>query len=223
GKSSNVHEAAAAMQKARELMDRHGLSLPSAAVEDAAITSLPLGKPFSRQPYYMKLVLAIISRFYHCKPLIVSAYVHAREKTLYTIELFGRREDLMNAEYIYDFLLREGKRQYRQYKARTGQRGQRTHNSFMIGFYSAIHEQLEKNQQAATPLSESEALILREHDAIVEQTMRSAYPRIRRTTSRSGSRFNPHSFREGRERGANLQIRVPVDGSRHAPPLLPGS
>jgi hypothetical protein len=101
--SRNKHEAEAAMIKAYELMARYNVDVIEQD-KTRDFISIFVGQPalrHTRDAYYLSSLLV---DFYFVQGIWVSAWVAQREKMGRVLEITGTPENIVSAEYVYDFV-----------------------------------------------------------------------------------------------------------------------
>jgi len=142
------------------------------------------------------------------------------------IELTGANENLLVAEYTYNFLINRTEALWQEYKkqnkAKAGEK-----NSYQIGILKGFEEKLRTGEKKDTQVAKGEK---RSHSSLVcaaDQGLvrfyHSRYPRLR-VTRRTGPRLRADTYDAGRKEGSALVLHKGLhssDGNRGA--LLPDS
>ncbi len=140
-KSANPHEAELAMQRAMNLAARHEIDLSTLA-DDSEVSEIihrwfPMKARLSRE---WQLALNVAAAHFHVKPCI------SRPRKM--VAFIGRADAIEIADYIVTFLVREVRRQVKDFalsvrmsrkKMTSGKRA-----GFITGFFTGIHSRLEQ-------------------------------------------------------------------------------
>jgi predicted SprT family Zn-dependent metalloprotease len=237
--SANEHEAALAMQRARELMVRHEIeSVDIRQPSDFGHRVIYLGK--KRVERYQAMMAGLLNDFFMVRIIHTNYYDLDKLEQQKAIDLVGTLKNLEMAEYVYHFLderLEIFWDDFRKAMRAKGQlssalRGQK--QSFIIGvlkgFESKLKAQQFAEQQAgekpktksnsglAADLTSDESGRFKggEPLALVEQGLDRAledrFPRIQKKSYNSGRGMNQGAFDAGRKCGKSLNIHRPVHG-----------
>jgi predicted SprT family Zn-dependent metalloprotease len=238
--SANEHEAALAMQRARELMVRHEIeSIDIRQPSDFGHRVIYLGK--KRVERHQAMMAGLLNDFFMVRIIHTNYYDLDKLEQLKAIDLVGTARNLEMAEYVYHFLderLEIFWDDFRRSMRAKGQlssalRGQK--KSFIIGVLKGFESKL-KAQQFAEQESQSERKTRSTSDLeasmtseqrgrqlngietlqLVEQGLDRAlgdrFPRIQKKSYSSGRGMDQGAFDAGRKCGKSLNIHRPVHG-----------
>jgi hypothetical protein len=200
GASHNIHEAEAALKKARELTLKYNLEMLNSP--NATYDLRPVGPIYKRVPSYIWSICGIISDFYYC--LYICRSVEYAGKAERIIELYGERENLETAEYVYHFLINQGELEWQRFRSQNGIRGRKLRQSFLKGLYAGFRESLSLQTEQ---LAQQKALVWA-GDPHLDAFFRQRNPRVRSRQVQSQVYTDTHSA--GEEVGRNLSIRPGV-------------
>lgn len=215
--SDNIHEAALALQKARQLLARHQLTEVEAAGEEVVYLSISLNT--RRVSGVTRRLFAVISGFFPVSVIESSLYEPGLDHEMATFEIFGRRGAAHFAVHAWHFLA-ERLESLWQGQRRIGRGGQRERNSFMLGVLRGVEEELRRSRVAEAKTSESRALIAADADPAVLARLRRRYPRLHRRKL-AGRMVVSDQYQEGIEVGRRIKIHEAV-GNGAVGKLLPG-
>lgn len=218
--SANEHEAALAMQRATDLLQRHNLEMRSLDDYDSAgcvRVSLLTGK--KQIPSWRKAVCRLLKDYFFVEVIFSSLYDAQRRDAYKTIELLGRSENVPMAEHCYYFL--EQRLESLWEKNRSGFQGntRTAKNSYYLGLLhgfaqklaaqaeSARHTQPVQSQQrngnrTCTQAKAAGALIISE-DKVLQEFVGFHFPRVQIRSARS-VHIDPHSYEEAVAAGRNI-------------------
>ena len=201
-KSSNEHEAAAALAKARQIMDEYGISdgdIALAEVEEACARSCRTNRPPSWEVYLCQAVQDAMG---------VSSFITAEGDR----QFVGLGPSAEIAAYAYGVLFRQLQRQRKEYIAtklrRCSVARKRVRaNAFCLGWSRAVYAKIE-------------ALAPKAIDPKVQQYLAERYPNLVSVSSRQGqNKRTDNDFWRGADRGHDVQLHGGVSGGA-SPALL---
>ncbi len=199
--SPNVHEAEAAMGRARTLMDRYELDL---GVRDHDFCYAFLGEPVKQRSSIRQRIASTLVTFFGIELVwIPSRLVHS-DKKVWLMEICGTRTNLEIAGYVYDYLLHELQLLWlahqRQHPLLKGKGPKR---DFQMGVMRGLREKLE--QEEGEPQSSGTRELV-----LIKQEKLKAFYNNRHPNLSSGRRLTVRlsaSFQAGLAEGRNLDIR----------------
>lgn len=219
-KSSNENEAALAMQKANELIEKYNI-MQLDSEQDVSYTYAIINKKMKRIESYQRQICAILRDFFYVK--IVTSYLYdpLSNQTHKTIEILGTNENVAIAEYCYHFLENRLSALWSQVKHRYNGKTRTEKNSYYLGllngFYDKLNRQKKKPQHNKSSAWTSKncqkhdeiySLVVAEDEKLTEYVgMR--FPRLR-TLSRRGPRIYKSTYDEGLETGKKITFNKGV-------------
>jgi len=218
--SGNRHEAAAAMGKAQELMEKYNLDLV-AARPDRSFQSCFLGKPGLRHGIETSLLANLLQDFYFISAVWVPVYVVDRGRMGRALEVSGTPENLRMAAYVFEFVNRYIEDQWAPYRGKSRSGGGRK-GEFATGVIDGFRDRLEAGRSTRKEGKQKGGrALLRLKDPLLKRYVAERYPFIR-TSGRRLRLGNEEARRRGLEKGRNLVLYRPLesDSASGAPPLL---
>lgn len=211
--SSERHEAELAMQRVRELCDRHNLkSLPEQ--DDTYIMQI-INQHKKRLSSEQLAICGLLTSNFAVNVICSSLYSAADNATHRTIELFGRVADVKIAEYVYCFLLNQINVLWEKERITLPPRERRGRRSFSEGLLAGFAQTLARRQRGAAA-REARAL------TVQLQTQAASFSKTRcprvRTVSVGGSRHLRDSYARGYAAGSKIKLHQGMD-KRSTPPL----
>jgi len=230
-RSANEHEAALAMQKANELIDKYNLRQRTDDSErryrHAIINS---GK--RRLAGWQRLIGAILRDFFYVRVVMAEAYDPASNEHHKTIDLFGLAENVAVAEYCYAFLERELAVLWQRHQTRFRRGGITEKNSYYLGVLAGFQQKLQAQQEASRPAVQSPlaggpapsprarqtpstavaattSALTVAADHGLDDFLALRYPRLR-TVRRAGARINRSTYEHGTTDGHAIILRKGV-------------
>jgi len=198
-KSSNEHEAATALAKARTLMEEHGVSMDDIAMSEIGEAKAK-GSTTQRPPLWETALCMTVRHALGCK-VIIDADLHriyigpgpAPEIASYTFVVLFRQLKSARQEYIRLHLKR----------CRPGRKRQRA-DIFCEAWAKAVYSKVKALMPAVPLHAATDQYIARRFDSLVEVGNRSA--------SLKGSRLENDYWR-GHQAGRSIDLSQGVDGS----------
>ncbi len=210
--SSNEHEAYLAMRRARELQSKHRIEEIEQGIADGCV-NLEIGLGKQRQRPYEGRIASILINHFHVEIVFLSRFNAMRCQEEALIDLMGRPEDVVLAEYVHSFLHKSAEALWQSRREQTGAKGLRARNSYIRGLLAGFHEKLDREREDSAlgaKGASSQALILAA-DAERLGFKAQRYPRL--TSRLSTARVDGSAFAEGRSEGAKLTLRTPIASS----------
>lgn len=204
GESSNKFEAQLALAKAHELSVKHNIGMSQSRLEPH-YGLRPLGPLFKRVPSYIWGITKILEGFYFiqyiCRP-IRSRCPETKNETYKIIEIYGTKENLEMAEYVYYFLLHSGEMNWRIHREQLKLRNNKLKLSFLQGLYNGFYCQLQKQREIIV----AEKSLIWLGDPNLDAFFSTRNPRVRRVNHYTKRDLDTH--RAGLQTGENLRIRL---------------
>ncbi len=213
--SSNEHEAYLAMRRARELQSKYRIKEIEQGITDGCV-NLVIGQGKQRQRPYEGRIASILINHFHVEIVFLSRFnaTTCQEEAL--VDLMGRPEDVVLAEYVHSFLHKSAETLWQSRRKETGAKGVRARNSYIRGLLAGFHEKLDQERNdsvlGATEASSQALILAADAERLGFKARR--YPRL--TSRRSTARVDGSAFAEGKNEGAKLTLRTPIASS--APP-----
>jgi len=200
--SRNKHEAEAAMIKAYELMARYNIDLIE---QDKArdFVSIFVGKPalrHTRDAYYLSSLLV---DYYFVQGIWVSAWVPDREKMGRVLEITGTSENVLSAEYVYDFVKNHINMQWSHYNEDKKLTLHRK-TDFATGIIEGFRSRLE-NRQSKTDADYGSRQLVKIEDPQLRDHIKYRYPHTR-TYQSAISNQDENVLADGRKIGREMVL-----------------
>lgn len=229
--SANEHEAALAMEKASQLMARYNLRQIEED-DQSAFTTRIINTRCQRLEGWQRKICAILLRFFHVKVVLSSLYDPMDDTHHKTIELFGRRENVIIAEYCHTFLAAKIASLWRQNRGRMGGKGLRARNSYYLGLLQGFYDKLNSRESATPPAPPADdkasdkattglSLLIRAEEAALNRFVATRFPRLR-NSARGKTMIHRETYEQGRTDGGRIVLHKGVTGHNHERGLLIG-
>jgi len=145
--SATEEEAQAFLQKAQELMVKYNVDKGSRQLQERQFIRRPVGQMYKKLPSYFFDICALLGTHYFVQylknhvPIVYKDTGEPSGKYLYYIELFGEKENIEIAAYIFDVLFRQGEQLWEIFKWQMKQqcipiRGNFTKGSYLRGVFA---------------------------------------------------------------------------------------
>ncbi len=228
--SANEHEAALALEKARELSTRHHLSELD-GVGDEAYCCLGIDRQKKRIARYQKEICAILGDFFWVRCVLADLFRPESGEFSRVIQIFGSRANVAVAEYCYHFLdnrlasLWASRRRQFGSSGKTAQPlGRNSRASYFLGILRGFREKLASQRHpggtqpgAAQRDAAEERALLVLADAGLDRYIGLYHPRLCRRRS-SRCRIDAGLYHEGVSAGRRLSFAEGLAGQASIPP-----
>ncbi len=215
-KSSNRHEAEAAMTKAHELMRKYNVELQNRSSQRNFV-SMFIGFPALRHHREEYHLANLLQKYYFVQGLWVSSYVLAKEKMGRVFEISGIPENVKIASYVYDFVKNTIDMHWRHYN-RQGMLNRYRKTDFAVGLIEGFCNKLAAQKQTPSHRGKTTALISLE-DPMLKVYMSQKYPRTR-TFQRAASSQDDQVLKHGFEIGKDLVISKGIEVKKNGHKFL---
>ena len=160
GTSKNEKEAQAASRKANYLLAKYNLSKKDInGLEKEALSYVTITHYKKRLDRLQKAISCTVLKYYFIDTVISYSYDAKRDDTFRSIVLFGTKENLKVAEYVYHYLYRTGRNLWQQYK-KEYQAPLKAKISFDMGFTAGITSNLDKLYDTKDITANTERMVL---------------------------------------------------------------
>jgi hypothetical protein len=216
GRSANEHEAALAMEKANELLEKyhlHGLGEGG----EHRYACVVIDRKKKKITGYQKHICSILQEFFFVRIVLSQLYDPSCNESFKTIEIFGTRENVAIGEYCFHFLENRLALLWSANRNRFRGTVQTEKNSYFLGLLRGFHQKLReqrncRKQETTEPLEG--ALILAEEQRLTWYVgMR--FPRLKRVSVRGAKVFG-ETYREGVEAGRQITLNEGVTAQKPA-------
>ncbi len=206
GNSSERHEAELAMQRVREICDRHNLkSLPE--TDDQYVMQI-LNRHKKRLSREQLAICSLLTSNFAVNVICSSLYDAASNATHRTIELFGRAADVKIAEYVYYFLLNQINMLWDKTRPTLPASARRSKSSFSEGLLAGFAQTLARRENTAAAQQAHALTVQLQAQAVSFSKTRC--PRVH-TVGVGGRRYRRDSYSRGYDVGRQLELRPGVD------------
>jgi hypothetical protein len=215
-KSTNRHEAEAAMAKAHELMRKYNIDLLNKS-SHRDFVSMFIGSPALRHHREEYHLANLLQKYYFVQGLWVSSYVLSKEKMGRVFEISGIPENVKIASYVYDFVKNTIDMHWHHYnQKKTLNRYRKT--DFAVGIIEGFCKKLDTQKPAPSHPDKTTALITME-DPLLVAYMSHKYPRTR-SFQRSASSQDDQVLKHGYDIGKDLVISKGIEAKKNSHKFL---
>ena len=214
--SENEHEAAQAMRRAHQLMNRYELELDDH--QEGAIYYKYLGTSHKQKSSTMQFVSTLLVRHFHIMVIWIPSRLVTNDKKRWMIEASGTKENLEIAEYVHDFLLREIEILWEKHRRKHRVKGKSNKMDYQTGILKGFMDKLDEE------VAENEAPQTRELIHIKQERVKE-FLYERHPNRKSGRRMtyrNNEIFKAGHAQGQQLNVRKGLYQGKKAKPVNRG-
>jgi hypothetical protein len=215
--SDNEHEAALAMQRATELLQRHNLKRETLE-HPSACSRLIINTRLKQMATYRRAICSILRDYFFVKVVLSSLYDPLNDVSHKTIELLGRAENVPVAEHCYYFLEQQLASLWQANRHKFKGNTRTAKNSYYLGLLNGFAQKM-RAQQIATELSSLQqqekseqvtpgALAI-SRDTILQDFVDMHFPRLSRRASR-GARIYRQTFDDAVATGKKIVLNKTV-------------
>ena len=204
--SSNEHEAALAMQKANDLIEKHHIQELGNDLEYRYGFGI-IDRKKKRIESYQRRICTILHDFFFVRVVLSRLYDPLRNETFKTIELLGTKENVAIAEYCYFFLENRLASLWSLNKHRFKGSTRTEKNSYYLGllrgFYQKLQEQKNRKKDLGIAPRVGDLVVAEEKRLEVFVGMR--FPRLKKA-ARSGAKVYSSTYNEGVATGKTISF-----------------
>ncbi len=219
GQSDNEHEAALALQRAQQLLERHRLDFASLA-EDEHLVHRTIDTGAGSLPAHRKGICTLLEAGFGVRVICASLYDPQANCTNKTIELLGTGEAVAIAEHCYHFLENRLEVLWAKNRRRFAGSGRTARKSYFLGVLAGFREQLQgvaPGKVTTTVSPPTNRLPALQAEARLDAFVARYYPRIQRMRGRAQT-LHGEAYRQAVVDGRELTLHRPVDAE--TPPRL---
>jgi hypothetical protein len=210
--SSNEHEAALAMQKANDLIEKYH-------IQELGCDRLHrygfgiIDRKRKRIESYQRSICTILHDFFFVRVVLSSLYDPLTNDTYKTIELLGTKENVTIAEYCYHFLENRLASLWSLNRRRFKGSVKTEKNSYYLGLLRGFHQKLQEQKMGKKDFrvepKVGDLIVAEEKRLEIFVGMR--FPRLRKV-SRGGVKVYGGTFNEGVETGKTITFAEGLAG-----------
>nr|WP_321465384.1 DUF2786 domain-containing protein [uncultured Desulfobulbus sp.] len=214
GDSANEHEAALAMQRAQELLERHQLDWTSLAAEENLIHRT-INTGSRTFPAHRKAICGLLGTHFGVRVICASLYEPLADCSFKTIELLGPEENVAIAEHCYHFLENRLESYWQKNRHSFPGGGLRARNSYFLGILAGFRQTLQNPGGSPVPpvrdaAPKSHLPALRSEQRL-DDFVAWRFPRLSRRRGKSVS-LHGEAYRKAVDIGRELTLLRPVAG-----------
>jgi hypothetical protein len=219
--STNEHEAALAMQKARQLQQQYQVETGH---ERAGFLSLMVQLGKKRVDMRTNRICALLCRYYFVDIVHLHYFDAVRCEDYKGFEIIGTPSHVLMAEYVLIFLQRQLESLWRDFQREKGATGLRAKKSYQLGILHGFERflredaRVEKNQEQSMVMAQEQGLqrvtqSLTSYSCALKDHVGQRFPRLR-SQSAGSTRILSGAFAAGTIVGESLRVRQPLQGGR---------
>ncbi|PCJ51734.1 MAG: hypothetical protein COA79_25455 [Planctomycetota bacterium] len=197
--SANENESKIAMVMANRLLLKHNISLIDDDMSQDYLSCF-LGEMSGRTSNEKVLISNILNDYFFVEVIWVPSYDVERDVKGSRLQIFGSKENVEIAEYVYHFLINQSIHLWEQYKRLNRLKGNRSKKSFVLGLLSGFSDKLKIEKS-----SNKERGLIWLGDKKLDDYFNKANPRVTHA-SKSSSNVNGDVLSDGRQKGRSLTL-----------------
>ncbi|MGB3221541.1 MAG: DUF2786 domain-containing protein [Desulforhopalus sp.] len=211
--SSNEHEAALAIQKANDLIEKYHIQELGSDQQHRYSFGI-IDRKRKRIESYQRRICSILHDFFFVKVVLSSLYDPMTNETYKTIELLGTKENVTIAEYCYHFLENRLVSLWSQNRKRFKGSVRTEKNSYYLGLLRGFYQKLEqqKNVKEDLPIEPKMGDLIIAEEKRLESFVGMRFPRLRKI-SRGGVKVYGSTYNEGVETGKTITFSEGLAGN----------
>ncbi len=226
--SSNENEASLAMNRVREIYARYQIEKSSTVSDEFYHAFIKTNR--KRLHTYEQKIMSILVNHYMVEVIVGFAFCPQKQTHLRTIELIGRKENVLMAEYVFDFLknysLSKLASKREQALANPSKREQALANpskreqkhrfpaslakSYQLGLLTGFDEKLTDQVEFEENREIKQSLAVFRKDPQIKGYVAKVHPRLVSVASQARLK-NREFFDTGRREGQTLTINRPIE------------
>lgn len=197
--SSNENESKTAMVMANRLLLKYNISLVNDE-SDKNYVSCFLGEMSGRTSNDKVVASNILNDYFFVEVIWNSSYDATRDVRGSRLQIFGSRENVEIAEYVFHFLINQSQFLWNQYKKENKLKGNKSKKSYVLGVLSGFRGKL-----TAEKVSNNEKGLVWKGDSGLDEYFNKVNPKIVQG-SRSSLKVDRDVLTAGQEKGRNLTL-----------------
>ena len=206
GRSANEHEAALAMEKANELIEKYHLQGLSQGLKPHH-AYVVIDRKQKRVAGYQRHICSILQEFFLVRVVLSQRFDPAEGESFKTIELFGTPENTAIAEYCYHFLENRLALLWTQNGKAFNGRTRTEKNSYYLGLLRgfSLKMRAQKQARAVQDMVPAAGALITAEEQRLAAFVGLRYPRLRRSSSR-GAKVYGGTYQAGVEMGKTITL-----------------
>jgi hypothetical protein len=215
--SSNEAESSLAMERAQEMIRSFNIKARTSQHQTLAnpnnMVSLTLYLSRKSHDPITDRISSILVNHYFVRVVFSHAWDPDACDSFATIEIVGRRHNVLLAEHVFDFLMYKAQALWQNAK-----KAQKLNNklkiSYQIGLLDGFRKKLDliKQQQDAHLQNEYGLISLEDRD--IDHFMDDLYPSLRSSNAYARLCLEPQGYQAGQKEGRDIRIDQPIGESR---------
>ncbi len=214
--SDNEHEAALAMQRATELLQRYNLDRQTLE-QPSACMRLIINTGSKQMPSYRRWICSILHNYFFVKIVLSSLYDPQRNASYKTIELLGRSENVPIAEHCYYFLEQQLASLWQKNRHRFKGNARTAKNSYYLGLLNGFSQKMKAQsetvhpgqKQMYDPATVTPGALAISRDTTLQNFVGFHFPQLCQQTAR-GARIYRQTYDDAVATGKNIVLNKTV-------------
>ncbi len=227
--SSNEHEALLAMEKVRELYAKYNIEL-NQSMQNEGFVHLVLNYGKKKLPSWFVRIAVILSEHFFVRTLICQQFEQMSGAYHGAIEVIGRKENVLMAEYVFYFLIQQLEALVENKIQAERGLSRRDRNSYRLGILEGFSRKLKwtqpldqtesgRNDEFSDIMGGNKNIEISKMDKEIDSYMGTIYPKLRKRGGGS-VRINNDLYASGESAGMSLRFHKPVSEKEAGPRAL---
>jgi hypothetical protein len=198
------------MNRVREIYARYNLEKSSMVSDEFYHAFIKTNR--KRLHTYEQKIMSILVNHYMVEVIVGSAFCPQEQTRLRTIELIGRKENVLMAEYVFDFLKNYIFAKSADKKNQEGKLPASMAKAYHLGLLTGFDEKLTHQTELKENLEIKQSLTVFSKDPQIKGYVSKIHPRLVSVASQARLRSTDF-FNTGRSEGKTLTIHRPIENS----------
>ncbi len=205
--SANEHEASLAMNRVREIQARYQLEQISTHSGEFYHSYIKTQR--KRLHTYEQKIMSILVNHYMVEVIVGTIYCPTKNTHLRSIELIGRKENVLMADYVFEFLKTYIQTKVLEKRKTTTPFPPSDAKAYQLGILTGFDEKLTQQLEDSESTELQQALTLFSKDPQMKDYVAKIHPRLISVSSKARLK-NQDFFETGRKDGRSLTINRPL-------------
>lgn len=212
--STNQNEAALAMKRVQEIYARYNLQKWESGESPPYFYHHFIRPGRRRLHTFEQKIMSILVNHYFIEVIVESEFDLASETYHRVIELIGSKENVLMAEYVYEYLHRVSLELTSQKKKDSSIRlSSKSINDFRMGLLVGFDDKLNTSKIEQKSGEIEKSILLFKKDPYLKSYISKIHPRLVNVSSKSSLRDH-RFFEQGRAEGRKLNIQRPMENKK---------
>ncbi len=210
GRSCEPHEAALAMKRARELMEKHGVTMDDVDLSEVSRQRTPMGKTVN-PPRYQYALIHMVKRVFGCESVLEPRYTPNGWRNFVSFIGFGPAPEI--AGYAFEVLFKQITRDRKAYLATLSKRLKRATKTRRGDLWADAWVLAASSKVSAMALTQAQKDLIAKWQAGEYSNLQDSKPRPVKFRGRG----DHDAVQKGIDAGRNVTLHHGMDGTENTP------